>query len=109
MINWDGKERRKNGVDLKIFAAETTIHLKDQSDKLNEIKTDITGIKNSFVSLDKTTCFMVSNLNERITTLPCETRKSWYQGMSRQMAFMWMVLGVYILALFGIIAKVFAK
>ena len=108
---WDKIERRKNGnsIDFKIFAAETNIHLKAQCEKLDEIKTDITEIKNSVISLDKTTTLMINTVNERVTKLPCDTRKSWYQSMSRQIAFMWIILGVYILALFGIIAKTFAK
>ena len=72
MSEWDKIERRKNGngVDFKIFAAETNIHLKAQCEKLDEIKTDIAEIKNSFTSLDKTTCLMIANVNERVTAQP---------------------------------------
>src|SRR3990167_2751426 len=131
MSEYNGPERRANSMNGKEIVNEIKIDIatletrfeerwkshdsqaderqKATCNKMDDIRTDISTLNANFVSLDKTTVLMINTLNERITKLPCESRKSWYQSMSRQVAFMWVIIGVYIVVLFGIIIRVFAR
>jgi hypothetical protein len=114
---WDGVERRKNSmngeqivkeIDSRLLTLETKFEERwkfhdTQADdrqkatckKLDEIKTEIEGLKDSFVSLDKTTLMMVNNVNERITKLPCDKRA----GLYNQVKFLWGIVGLIIAAI----------
>ena len=97
-------ERRKDYINLPVYAERwdnfmemTKQYREELCAKIDKLSAETVILKESIFTLDK-----------KIIKLPCETRKGWYQSISRQLAFLWLILGVYIVALFGIIIKVFA-
>ena len=131
MSEYNGPERRANSINGKEIVNEIKIDIatletrfeerwkshdsqaderqKATCNKMDDIRTDISTLNANFVSLDKTTVLMINTLNERITKLPCETRSNWYQSISKQIAFMWVVVSGMCLTLFLIVIKAFAR
>lgn len=50
----------------------------------------------------KQLCHKVDAINDKLALLPCAERKGWYQSMSRQIKFLWMITGA---AVVGVIIE----
>ena len=123
MPNWAGEERRKNGINAREILTEIGMRLtkietrfeerwishdkqaddrqKATCQKLDEVKLDISGLKDSLVSLDKTATLIVNNVNERITKLPCAERAGIYRSFTNQIKVMWGFIVAIVLLIAG--------
>ena len=74
------KELMKKELDFKVFMESTLIYREMQEQSNKETKT------------------MLKQITEFLAKLPCDSRKSWYQGMDRQVRFMWVILAGLLMA-----------
>ena len=120
MENWDNIDRRKtimiDGIKLQELREDfisfkatimewqntTSGYRKIQCEKLDGILADIGKVKDSFVSLDKTTVLMITNLNNKILALPCEKHSS----VGNQIKAIWAIITVIII---GLLKELFHK
>ena len=75
----------KQEVDLAIFMTETTLFRKQLTSDFSDVKVLLGNFAIEMRSFEKT-----------ITALPCKERKSWYEGMGKQVAFMWLVIAIFL-------------
>jgi hypothetical protein len=97
---YQGEERRKDYPDIK--------------ERLTIIETNWANYSKSFDEWKKESkewrirfCEKIDKIIDKLDKLPCDERKGFYQSINRQVTFMWVILGSYILALVGIIIKLY--
>jgi hypothetical protein len=74
------KDLLRKELDFKVFMESTLIYRELQGTAIKEIKNTLTEIKDT------------------LSVLPCESRKSWYNSMNKQVGFMWGVLAILLVA-----------
>lgn len=83
---YDGPERRKmvdeKLQDLQLEVASFTATVKAWMSSTDEYR--------------KHLCDKIDVIKNSFAELPCKERKAWYQGMNRQVAFMWVVITIFI-------------
>ena len=45
-------------------------------------------------------CDKINTIQDKLSELPCRERRGWYQGMNKQVTFMWAVLAIFIVLMF---------
>jgi hypothetical protein len=83
-MSYDGPERRKNMDEDLVTIRE---HLAGLSAKVEEWMRGADDYREKL-------CSKINDISNKIYDLPCKERKSWYDGMGRQVGFMWVVLGL---------------
>src|SRR4030042_122233 len=53
-----------------------------------------------------TLCGKIDRMLDKIEVLPCKEHGSWYKSLSRQVSFMWLALGGFLLTMFLIIFNI---
>jgi len=46
-------------------------------------------------------CDKINRVMDKLSNLPCDSSQAWYQSMTRQVGFMWLVLGIVLVSLIG--------
>ena len=85
-----------------------------------EIKDRLTVLETNWLSFQKsydewkdeskgwriTLCGKIDRMLGKIEALPCKEHSSWYKSLSRQVSFMWLALGGFLLTMFLIIFNI---
>lgn len=90
-MTWDGKERRRSNLE----------ELQDIRITLATLSQKVEGWMSTTTEYRLSLCDKLKDVTDKLNVLPCRERKGWYQGMSRQVAFMWAVLAILIAAVLG--------
>ena len=83
----------------------------DILDKLNKLET-VCAILQTLQNKDldiaeewrKKFCDKIEKIQDNLSNLPCDLRKGWYDSMSKQIRFMWLVLTGYIAILLTVLS-----
>ena len=63
------------------------------------LKTEVTGWMSTTTEYRKNLCAKVDIITERVSQLPCKERRTIYDSVKKQMAFLWCVTGAIVLAI----------
>lgn len=78
----------------------------DEKQKLAVLEERVSNWMETTTEYRKTLCSKIDCIMTRLDKLPCDKRDGWYKSMSRQVAFMWILISAVVL---GLLKELFAK